>query len=781
MYKAVSGLPRGLAALVAVCLLCLPLIASADLLPPAGKDAAAGVVSGQVLVVFRDNADKGAVAQILRTYPPLSKVAGLYRLSVPVGAEVSTADRLLGDPAVQSASANPFVQVAAPGAVPVSQRSAPTAADVPPARLNAASVSGKDTVSLPSGDSPVASPFGGNITGFWLGDRQGTADPQLDPVNLPKYGVCSGPRFNAGRSIWANIVYENMDSQTLRVQVYYRGPFNDRLPQEQLGYGWSVSIAGYNRASQPIPYAQRLPVGCYEARLYTSLDTSSNPTPLKTVRFQIVTTSPEMQASSTQLWHLDHSRADDGTDIAERWVDIKATGAWNVTTGAETTVAIIGYGVDITHEKLKGHIWTDPTNPNVHGWNFAENSSNVTDDYGEGTFLAGLVAARPDGETTNGGLGVDWGAKIMPLRITTAYDPVTQTWPQGIADAANIITALEWAREKHAQIILVSLPVRLSQNRASDQQFKQLLRQEILLARNDNIVVVAPVGDVDPRQAGDQWGDDIYPASFAETLTVSTTDQDDTWFDHAYRNSAVDVAAPGMRYLLGINSTDTPWLDPAPRVDPAWVYGDTTFSAALVTGVVGLIRSVNPTLKPDDIQNLLRNYADKVDTTGHSYDDPTQCGGWNEYLGCGRMNAERTLLNTPHDLTGAMSITPINATTPGQQCVRLENSRTGAVTWTVKVAATDQNWVTVSGPFSANSTDQTADYQGALPSYAKVCVNLGGAAGRPYGHDPVKLTVSSTMATRGAPVTVNLPVLYAPIIYPVFLPGVSRATSLSGQ
>ena len=85
MYKAVSGLPRGFAALVAVCLLCLPLIASADILPQAGKDAATGAVAGQVLVTFRDTADAGAVAHILRAYPPLSETAGLYRLAAPGG------------------------------------------------------------------------------------------------------------------------------------------------------------------------------------------------------------------------------------------------------------------------------------------------------------------------------------------------------------------------------------------------------------------------------------------------------------------------------------------------------------------------------------------------------------------------------------------------------------------------------------------------------------------------------------------------------------------------
>ncbi|MFN8496271.1 MAG: S8 family serine peptidase [Anaerolineae bacterium] len=783
MYKAVSGLPRGFAALVAVCLFCLPLIASADLLPQAGKDAASGIVPGQVLVTFRDDAGKDAVARILRTYPPLSKVAGLYRLSAPVGAETATAAQLLADPAVAGAAANPAAQMSAAGAAGAAKtRSAPTArpASTPAAP---ATTSATDNAPTPAPDSPVASPFGGTIRSFWLSDRQAGADPTQGAPNGLVIGACQGPRFNAGRPIWANIRYENMDAQVLRVQVYSYGPFGASPAQEQLGYGWSVSVSGYNAASQPLPNSYRLPVGCYETRLYSSLDSSSSATPLARVRFQVVTTSPEMQSSNLQLWHLDHSRAEDGADLAKNWVDIKATGAWNVTTGGATTIAMIGYGVDIGHEKLNGHVWSDPTNPNVHGWNFVTNTPDVPDDYGEGTFLAGLIAARPDGITSNGGLGVNWGAKIMPLRITTPYDPVTRTWPQGIADAANVISAMSWAREKGAQVILVCLPVRLDQNRAVDQQFKLLFHQEVQRAKAAGIVVVAPVGDVDLNMPDNPPGDDLFPASFSETLTVATTDQADQGYRRAYRNLAVDVAAPGQVYMLSINNPNLPWLDPSERVDPAFVYGDTAFSAALVTGVVGLIKSVNPYLDPDNIQALLKNTADKVDTASHSYDDPTPCpSGWNEYLGCGRINAEKALLATPHDLRGALSITPINATTPGQQCARIENKRTGAVTWKVDVPLADQDWVTVTGPFSASSTDQNPDYQGKLPSYAKVCVNLGTGSGqRPYGSYPVKLTVRSTMGTTGPQVPITLSVLYAPSIAQVYLPNLAAGVSTSGQ
>ncbi len=778
MFKAVSGLPRGLAAILAVSLLCLPLIASADVLPQLGRNAASSIVAGQVVVQFRTDAVPSAVSNILTTYPPLRETGGLYRLAVPVGAETEVAAALMANKAVEAATVSPLIPAPSRNLPSMSQKSAPALATAL-RETASATPQDADTAVMPSPASGPGDTAPNTVSRFWLSDRQGGIDPNPGAENLPLVGMCYGVRFNTGRPIWANIDYANMDSQTLRVQVYSLGAFNELTssPQEQLGYGWSVAVVGYNRASQPIPNVGRLPVGCYEARLTSSLDSSSSP-PLARIRFQIVTTSPELQSTSL-LWHLDHTRANDGTDPPKRWVDIKASGAWNITTGAETTIAVIGYGVNIDHPKLRDHIWSDPTHPNLHGWNFDTDTSDVTDDYGEGTFLAGLIAAEPDGSTSNGGLGVNWGTKVMPLRITR---PPSQWATYGQADGTNLIPAIKWAREHHADIILVTLPVHLDANRAVDQQFKQLLYQEILLAKQANIVVVAPVGDMPPGQS-DQWDNYMFPSSFPEVLTVSTTDEADRWYAAGYKNDWVDIAAPGLTHLLAINDPTLPWLDPQDRVDPAWVYGDTTFSAALVSGVVGLIRSVNPKLSPDEIQMLLRNNADKVDTANHSYDPSSQCSsGWNEYLGCGRLNAERTLWNVTHDLSGALSITNITARTPGQQCVRLENKRTGAVTWKVDVAPADQDWVTVSGPFSARSTDQTADYQGALPSFARVCVNLGTGAGRrDYGLHTAHLTVSSTMRNYGAPEKVDLSVLYAPRIYSVYLPDVSKAVSSPGQ
>ncbi len=90
--------------------------------------------------------------------------------------------------------------------------------------------------------------------------------------------------------------------------------------------------------------------------------------------------------------------------------------AWDLTTGRpEIVLAVLDTGVDMNHDDLRGAIWVNPGEApgngadddgngfidDVNGWDFAGNDNVPDDDYGHGTHVAGIAAAR-----VNNGVGI---------------------------------------------------------------------------------------------------------------------------------------------------------------------------------------------------------------------------------------------------------------------------------------------------------------------------------------------------------------------------------------
>jgi len=147
---------------------------------------------------------------------------------------------------------------------------------------------------------------------------------------------------------------------------------------------------------------------------------------------------------------------------AQQWYipAVKADLVWEQTTGDTTQViGILDTGVDWNHPDLKNKIWTNPGEipgngidddgngliDDIRGWDYINNDNNPMDDNSHGTHVAGIAAA----ETNNGiGIaGVNWNAKIMPLKVFQS---------SGRGDAANIAKAIIYATIKGATVINMS-------------------------------------------------------------------------------------------------------------------------------------------------------------------------------------------------------------------------------------------------------------------------------------------------------------------------------------
>jgi RHS repeat-associated protein len=272
-----------------------------------------------------------------------------------------------------------------------------------------------------------------------------------------------------------------------------------------------------------------------------------------------------------------------GQDGGQFGSDIHVSSAWQTTTGSQSaTIAIIDSGIDFTHPDLANNQWTNPapgTQGDVHGWDYTTDTSVIRDEQGHGTAIAGIIAAQ--GNNGIGISGVMWHASLMSLRVLDST---------GSGDVADAIEAIDYAVAHHAEVINLSWGTTGN---------SMALKDAIERAIRRGVVVVCSAGND---------GDDIgttpyYPASFGsrDLIAVAATDNQDqlaTWSNFGGQN--VTIAAPGNNILT---------------TQIGGGYGTvtgTSASAPLVTGVVGLMKSVNPGLATHKIVNILTDDARQV-------------------------------------------------------------------------------------------------------------------------------------------------------------------------
>ncbi len=312
--------------------------------------------------------------------------------------------------------------------------------------------------------------------------------------------------------------------------------------------------------------------------------------------------------------------------------DIDAPEAWDTTTGdPSTTVAVIDSGVDISHPDLTNNIWVNPgesgidpggrnkaTNgvdddgnkyvDDVNGWDFVKNDATVFDsgDNLHGTHVAGTIAA--EGNNSAGMVGVNWKAKIMPLKFLDA---------NGGGATSNAIKALDYA---------VASGAKISNNSYGGGGYLQSFIDSLKKADAAGHLFLAAAGN----GGADGIGDDndaspSYPASYdvPNVVSVAATDKNDVLAGFSnYGATSVDISAPGV----GILSTV-----------PGNTYGSlsgTSMATPHVAGVAALVKSSNPTLDDAGIKANLLQSVDKKSNLS----DKTASGG--------RLNAVRALPDT---------------------------------------------------------------------------------------------------------------------------------------
>ncbi len=262
--------------------------------------------------------------------------------------------------------------------------------------------------------------------------------------------------------------------------------------------------------------------------------------------------------------------------------------AWDITTGsAGVTVAVLDTGLNRDISDFSGRI-VSPYSVLTEGTDWP----TWKDNFGHGTGVAGVAAAR--GNDANGIAGAAWNVRLMPVKISEDGSSTDLTLADGI----------EYAVDHGADVINVSFAS------PPGAGYSHALAAAVNYAYGRGVLIVAA--------AGNDAGGVGYPAAFESVIAVGATESSDSRWARSNTGSSLDVTAPGNQIIsYGVGSTD-----------PKYSWSGTSVAAPLVTGTIALMMSIDSSLTPGQITDIITESADDLGDSG-----------WDQEFGWGLLDA----------------------------------------------------------------------------------------------------------------------------------------------
>jgi serine protease len=288
---------------------------------------------------------------------------------------------------------------------------------------------------------------------------------------------------------------------------------------------------------------------------------------------------------------------------------ISLPAAWDVTTGDPgVIVAVVDTGILSGHPDLRGQT--------VPGYDFVRDPVAAGDGDGidpnpedpgdrnnpaassfHGTHVAGTIAAR--GNNGIGVAGVAWNTRVMPLRALGASGGTSYDVAQAVRFAAGLPNDSGTMPARRADIINLSL---------GGEGFSQISQQLYRDLRQQGIFVVSSAGNEASTAPG-------YPAAYDSVISVAAVDIQRQIASYSNRGPTIDIAAPGGDSSADINGDGYPdgvlstgGSATASGIEFAYVFlSGTSMAAPHVSGVIALMKSINPNLTPQQFTTLLHS------------------------------------------------------------------------------------------------------------------------------------------------------------------------------
>jgi serine protease len=424
------------------------------------------------------------------------------------------------------------------------------------------------------------------------------ASGQIDPANLPRYGAQtqSGP----------------LGDPTDQVIIKYKST-TDAF-SAPAGAGQMARLD--NASGISLQYLRRMSGNANVVRLPGRLPLAQ----VQAISAKLMTL-PEVEYAEPDQILLPALTPND-TLYSNQWDLFEANGinapaAWDVTTGVSSiVVADIDTGItnhaDLSGRTVPGYDFiintavsndgngrdADPSDPG--DW-VAKNEcfpgSSAENSSWHGTHTAGTIGAKSNNSL--GVAGINWNSKILPVRVLGkcgGYD-------------SDIIDGLRWS----AGLAVSGVPANANPAKAANLSLggSGACSTSWQNAVNDvnaaGMVVVVSAGNSSANASG------YTPASCSGVITVAATDRSGSMAYYSNYGSTVEISAPGGAQSFandpnGVLSTLNTGTT-VPVSDTYIYYQGTSMAAPHVTGVVSLMFSINPSLTPAQVLQILQNTA----------------------------------------------------------------------------------------------------------------------------------------------------------------------------
>ncbi len=275
----------------------------------------------------------------------------------------------------------------------------------------------------------------------------------------------------------------------------------------------------------------------------------------------------------------------------------------------EVTVAVLDTSFQLNNPELRDRFvdsryHLNAANPGL----FGENKTNVSPTNASwngdarhavhGTAVSSIIAAENNGSKMN---GVAFNAKILPIKFESEHfqDSIIHLGQVFFGDAARLGAALVHIAEKAEELNIVAVNISgsiLFTNRAMDYSISYF---------PENVIIISAAGNESQNLIGRP------PASYSRVIGVAGTEidqrigEEQRWVEEGqfFRGSNyheyIEIAAPA-REVLSVSKTAKDREE-----ECVSKHAGTSFSAAMVSGLVALMKSINPELTHDQVVDIL--------------------------------------------------------------------------------------------------------------------------------------------------------------------------------